>query len=622
MRVTNYIALITICHLGFTQPIEANDCLKAFQSVPVPIGNIKTSSESEIKSITGNRVCLKSYPWLEFDKMAEAKRAFMKGGGDESKIFEEYESRFAAFLESQSISALKENVKRVSALLADGEPMNKAETEFVKMLSEERPDRQQIRLWGEHYLARRLLTNNSVDDLTDLLKEIKSREGANFKVVKSEFREVEAATYFSRQQLINYLFAIDCVCKRMAAKENLKKYFPLLKDFLEARAVGADQLNDFLAEMLPSYKEIDQLTTPRESWQRMSFLSEIEQIEGLAATKDGQIRIYLKTNPRAVIAKQRFGAPKLMENGAKILEDYYNVNEKMIRDAGPSTVPILQLHIIPEGYRVIVGEDSITLSASDFELFTQNKLPATNDVISKLSRVASEGFTVFANPFMCKQGLALDEQRRFTFALQRYLPNKFAFRDPLSSDAIERAQRLSKEVYQGPKSLYFVVAGSSFNSTKKPEDFQIIANLKTKLKAAGASVIAVDESVPAWTGGKGKKVFVITGHSDENLAAFVRSLGDKKYFEGNYVIFNSCETTLSEQLVAEITSRYGAISVFQYADKIDPSDVETALLDMVKKRPKDTESLFWRRMRDAAEAGKLKGAWHISLVWIKNKDNV
>jgi len=91
-----------------------------------------------------------------------------------------------------------------------------------------------------------------------------------------------------------------------------------------------------------------------------------------------------------------------------------------------------------------------------------------------------------------------------------------------------------------------------------------------------------------YKGGSGKAVFVITGHSSDELANLVRQLGECGYFRGNFVIFNSCNTPLTHQLAVEINGRYGALGTYGFSDKIMATDVENYMLDLADKVSAET----------------------------------
>jgi hypothetical protein len=217
-----------------------------------------------------------------------------------------------------------------------------------------------------------------------------------------------------------------------------------------------------------------------------------------------------------------------------------------------------------------------------------------------------------------KPGRWLAEGDAFAFSIQRAYPELRVYRDPLTDKTGDRARGLNARALAGPDDVVAVIADKSF---KGVEDGKVIANLASEggeFEKAGIKVIKFngDPADPAWAGGKGKTVFVITGHSNEELATYVRALGKARYLDGNYVVFNSCETPLTRALSFEITGEYKAAAVFCYEGKILAKDVKKAL------------GAFAAGVKDALDAGKkvslpdflrkvirdsaLNGVWQIS----------
>jgi hypothetical protein len=108
---------------------------------------------------------------------------------------------------------------------------------------------------------------------------------------------------------------------------------------------------------------------------------------------------------------------------------------------------------------------------------------------------------------------------------------------------------------------------------------------------------------------------VLSGHSSEELATFVRGLGNAGVFADRVIVLQSCETPLNRQLAREIVSRYRAAAVFVYEGLIPVNDLEPATIDLVRaldhkvKWPGDT----LREIRDVLGRYKLRAVPHVEL---------
>jgi hypothetical protein len=114
-----------------------------------------------------------------------------------------------------------------------------------------------------------------------------------------------------------------------------------------------------------------------------------------------------------------------------------------------------------------------------------------------------------------------------------------------------------------------------------------------------------------YAGTGNRTVIVITGHTSEELAKYVRELGDAGYFRDNYVVFNSCEAALTEQLRTEITTRYGAAAAFSPEGTITVNSVQQAVLDLVNRVRENKEQNLFRLLNDSFRRNNVHGIWSI-----------
>ena len=112
---------------------------------------------------------------------------------------------------------------------------------------------------------------------------------------------------------------------------------------------------------------------------------------------------------------------------------------------------------------------------------------------------------------------------------------------------------------------------------------------------------------------RGKGVIVITGHSDKALATFVNELGEKGYFRDNFVLFNSCETKLTHQMLTKINSEYGAIASYGHEGVISASKVQQSMVELADalQQPHPKGFSFIKIIDDAFHRNGLNGIWTI-----------
>jgi phosphoglycolate phosphatase-like HAD superfamily hydrolase len=139
----------------------------------------------------------------------------------------------------------------------------------------------------------------------------------------------------------------------------------------------------------------------------------------------------------------------------------------------------------------------------------------------------------------------------------------------------------------------------------------VIQDLEEQLTRAHIRIVRYTPGGALPSIGKGKGLIVITGHSSDELAMFVHELGTKGAFEGNYVMFNSCETPLTRQLITEMNTRYGAMATFAQQGKIKVNDLDGFLVDFSESLQKVQRASFRDLMLNALHNHGLNGIWTI-----------
>jgi hypothetical protein len=76
---------------------------------------------------------------------------------------------------------------------------------------------------------------------------------------------------------------------------------------------------------------------------------------------------------------------------------------------------------------------------------------------------------------------------------------------------------------------------------------------------------------------------------------------------------NSCETPVTERVLAEITSRFGGVAVFQHEGKIRPADVEAAIMKLFDDL-KGGATKALKEFINVLKPFKLNGVWQVTEV--------
>ena len=216
---------------------------------------------------------------------------------------------------------------------------------------------------------------------------------------------------------------------------------------------------------------------------------------------------------------------------------------------------------------------------------------------------------MYANILMQKSGNYLKEGDDFTFALRKSYPDVNIYRDPLSEQTNQRVKDLVEFAKTPARDVTAIVDDDSFKA--KVQDFDLVKSVKANLQAAGVEVITYHAggTLPN-AAAKGKGLIVITAHSNDALASFVDRLGSQGVFEGNYVLFNSCGTSLTRILADKINTQYKAEATFTYRGSVPVQSMKTALNSLAESLK--TGSSFNDAVTKALQESDLNGVWHVS----------
>jgi len=197
------------------------------------------------------------------------------------------------------------------------------------------------------------------------------------------------------------------------------------------------------------------------------------------------------------------------------------------------------------------------------------------------------------------------------YSLQRSYPSSPIYRDPLSDETEGRVKELRNFVSTGPSQVTAIVADESFRP--RVDDFNIVKDVENTLKSAGIQVEHYKDGEPfRWNNGRGRGLIVITAHSTDSLATFVRKLGESGAFEGNFVLFNSCGTDLTRSLISEINSRYKAVATFNHEGIIPANNMRSFLNSFSQILSNGNGKTFGELLMDSLHMNQLNGVWTVS----------
>jgi hypothetical protein len=255
---------------------------------------------------------------------------------------------------------------------------------------------------------------------------------------------------------------------------------------------------------------------------------------------------------------------------------------------------------------------TIRISDADFSAFISSQ--AGQDLDTRLRQLFPKSgptaVVAYSNPFVVRDATYRDVTRTFAFQLQKVETGLRVYRDPLSAATVNNVRVLSSRLVGKGSDYIAYIDDGSFNVT----DFNIIQDIRQVLTRAGVQIV---NGVPAPSKpGPSKNVIVISGHSNEQLAAFVEALGKAGAFKNNFVILNSCETPLTQEMLDRVTQEFGARAAFSQEGQIPASGVEDMLVSLSDKIRNHPRSFLVDILRSATQGSGLNGIWNVCDNWI------
>ena len=225
------------------------------------------------------------------------------------------------------------------------------------------------------------------------------------------------------------------------------------------------------------------------------------------------------------LQKGRLGWKVLSPADAAI--DFQTYCRGIVKDRSTGNMRLFNVMKYEDGFAVDMPDGTVNVTTSEAQkLSIGESLPADHPLSKAIAKAGESSLVLYANPLMLKPGRWLKDGDDFAFSIRKAYPELRVYRDPLTEKTDERAKGLTKRELVGPNDVLVLVADKSF---KNVEDGKVIANLAGEggaFEKAGIKVVKFngEKTDPNCEGAKGKAVIVITGHSNEELAAYARAL--------------------------------------------------------------------------------------------------
>jgi len=583
---------------------DGEACLRLFGAdlKSTPLGE-SSLSESQLELLTKKRACVRSYG--------------LPGGADALKrlssddLYRDKQRMYLLFDIYDDM--LRRNTKDSKAILAELKSRLKDPTmeDFQRLLHLPEWDRTQVTLYGEWLYLRKLREEGqylkSYNAATELAKRFQLR------LQRAQHTEADEHTYFSATALGNFILIEQFTARsRLLTAHSLQPSdLRSLLDLLDNEAnlewqyeiTGGDPVHQYVRRLAGLYGRVATTTDGEE----LTAIGRLNVVAG-----------YFKDTDRRVVllkgAKRIYGIVE-DEDGVHLstpsvaARQFREFTRNEVATKSTSDMRLFAVHSYDGKFEVDLGNKTFTVTAAEFkDLQVGKKLPESHPLHQEfLSVPVTEPMVLYTNPLAIKAGLLQSRSDDFVFALQKAYSDRSVYRDPFSERTAKLARQLNVFV-SNSKNMYAVVADDSF----AVQDYKILQNVKSDLQRAGVTMIPFTKANrPTWSNGTGKAVIVITGHIDANLAAFITALGERGYFEGNYVVFSSCRSPLSRQLVNRITDRFKAAATYSFDSKIQTSSVEEFLVDLATRTAADPSASFDFSVRAAAKRANLNGVWTI-----------
>jgi hypothetical protein len=609
MRVLGLGSVVVAVLFGYCSSLQAQDgeaCLRLFGAhlKDGPLTELKLSA-SELEVLADKRACVRSYG--------------LPGGAEALKdlssadLYRDKQRMNQLLATYDDIARL--GIKDPKLIVAELKKRLKDPTteDFGRLLHLGEWDRTQVKLYGEWLYIRKLREERQYQKCYTAATEV--AKTFQLRLQNAPQTEADEHTYFSVAALGNFILLeqLSARSRQLSAKSlmpsDLHSLVSLLDNEVSLRwqyeFTDGDPTEGLVSRLAGLY---DRVAAGPES-DEPTPIGKLDVTAGYF--RDGNKRVVLLKGKRTYgIVEDEEGTELISPSEAAQM--FREFSRKEVATKSTVDIRLFGVHSYDGKFEVDLGEKTFTVNPAEFkDLQLGKQLPASHPLHQQiLSIPETQSMVLDTHPLALKAGLLQSRGDDFVFALQKAYSDRSIYRDPFSERTATLARQLKGFEVSDPKNIFAVVADDSF----AVQDYKIIQNVKSDLVKAGVTVIPFTKaSQPAWTNGTGKAIIVITGHIDENLYRFITALGERGYFERNYVVFNSCRSSLSRQLVNRITTRFNAAATYSFDAKIQTASVEDFLVELTSRVAAAPSASFDVNVRSSARKAKLNGVWTICL---------
>lgn len=468
-------------------------------------------------------------------------------------------------------------------------------------------DPQQVIRYADFLYLRKLGEERRYSEVVKEAARIRSKRGLSIKA--SRLDALEKNTFFSKDtcenlQMVEEFRARARLAGTPAAQAKVAAEFldsrPLLTPVLD-RFCGSsqDEILAGLGRLIPADGGEPKLDA-------------IPAVAGIAL-EDRETTIYLRGKSTHAVDVTQFGRVRPLD--PKVASSRFRIHcRRVVLKNSTGEMKLFTAIKWGDGYELELGDRRVTLTPAEFARLKKGlPLPDKHPLTQALLAQGDGASVLYSNPFLRKPGTLQRDVDSLVFALQKSYPKRRIYRDDFSPQTATRVASLNHFTTAGPQDVVAVVAEDTFGT----EDGKVIQNAANKLADAGVTIETIPKSTNIqWKHAKGKALIVITGHADKALVEFVSALGRAGTFEGNYVVFNSCRTVLSRQLITEINTRYGAVATFAHDKIVDAAEIEDFTVDFAEQLKKGGgKRRFHDLLSESLRKSKLNGIWTICYIY-------
>jgi len=475
-------------------------------------------------------------------------------------------------------------------------------------------DREQVMLFGRLLLIQSLRLNDRNQEAAQMFKQMRK----TLKIQEQKLDIGDENTYFQKQTLRN-LIAMNGYAAEAAVSGTLQDDGELIADYLDNR----EALSPLFGSKWPAIEAADpdslllklsdatRIGLDTAQWDTTHRLSHV--VGSFAEGSDTVVFLRGKQGKALhAVAISPEKEPYVMDApmAAEKLDAYYK--REVRTNSTPDMTLFTALKYDDGSYDVQLGDQSFALSSDEgHSLLNGRALPSSHPLTAALTKDVVPK-VLYANPLMQYAGNILNDADKFAFALQKSYPTVSIYRDPFTADTLEKVKALHAFSIAGPSEITALVASESFRP--KVDDFGVVKEIEENLRQAHVEIVEVkDGQLLNWKKSENSRaLIVLTAHSSLALRSFVDKLGKAGVFEGNFVLFNSCETDLTRDLISEINSRYKSAATFSHEGTIKPAQLKSSMIHLVNSLRNGEKVSFGSLLITTFNSHQLNGMWTVS----------